>query len=232
MDAARLRHDGALSQPRRAEGFLLVPLRRRGQTRWVLLIGAAAGLAANSLCARPALAAGSFKITVTGGAIAQGAVVPMGKSPTATVLPKSIRLDWAPSLYGTGREVRGYAVRRQVVGSTDAVQVCTVASPMRACEDSPPTGQPVTYTVVPTEQLWHGPASAPSNPVTLPAPTLAVVAALPSPSVTPSPDPTASPTPAATPSATPTPSPTATPPPTPSATAAPSPTATPTPAAS
>ena len=202
------------------------------QARRGLLIGAAAFLSTAPLNASLALAAGTWRITVTGPAVSESAVVPMGKLPTATVLEKSIKLEWAPSLYGTGREVRSYAVRRQVVGSTDAVQVCTVAAPTRARADSPPAGQPVTYTVVPTEELWRGPASAPSSPVTLPAPTLAVVAALPSPSVTPSPDPTASPTPAATPSATPTPSPTATPPPTPSATAAPSPTATLAPAAS
>jgi hypothetical protein len=200
------------------------------QARRGLLIGAAAFLSTAPLNASLALAAGAWRITVTGPAVGESAVVPMGKLPTATVLEKSIKLEWAPSMYPTGVEVGRYAVMRQVVGGKDTVKVCTVASPLRACEDAPPVGQPVIYTVVPTEQLWRGPASAPSSPVTLPTPTLAVVAALPSPSATPSPDPTASPTPAATPSATPTPSPTATSPPTPSATAAPSPT--PTPAAS
>src|SRR5713226_4871733 len=105
-------------------------------------------------------------------------------------------------MYPTGIEVGSYALMRQVVGSKDAVKVCTVTSPMRACEDSPPVGQPVTYTVVATEQLWHGPASAPTNPVTLPAPTV-VAAAVPSPSPSPSPSPTPSPTPTPSPIASP-----------------------------
>ncbi|TME54377.1 MAG: hypothetical protein E6I60_07855, partial [Chloroflexi bacterium] len=150
---------------------------RSRQARWGLLIGAAAFLSVAPLNATLALAAGSWTITATGPAVAESAVVPMGQLPTATVLPKSIKLEWAPSTYATGREVAGYVVRRQAVGSKDAVEVCAVASPMRACEDSPPAGQPVTYTVVPVEQLWRGPASAPSSPVTLPAPALVVVPA-------------------------------------------------------
>src|SRR2546428_1931087 len=108
-----------------------------------------------------------------------------------------------------------YVVRRLAVGSKDAVQVCSVASPTRSCEDSPPAGQQVGYPVVPTEQLWRGPASIPSNPVMLPAPTLAIITA-PSPSSSPSPTP--SPTPSPRPSPTSTPLPTATPSPTTSAT--------------
>src|SRR5437868_5963705 len=103
------------------------------------------------------------------------AVVPAGKLPTATVQPTSIKLEWAPSTYLSGREVASYVVRRQAAGSKDSVQVCTVPAPLRACEDSPPAGQPVVYTVVAAEQLWRGPASAQSSPVTLAA--SAVVAA-------------------------------------------------------
>jgi hypothetical protein len=101
-----------------------------------------------------------------------------------------------------------YVVRRLAVGSKDAVQVCSVASPTRSCEDSPQAGQQVGHTVVPTEQLWRGPASIPSNPVMLPAPTLAIITA---PSLSSSPSPTSSPTPSPTPSPTSTPLPTPTP---------------------
>jgi len=162
-----------------------------------LLIGVAAGLTASFLWAGPALAAGSWRVTATGKALALSAVVPMGKLPTATVLEKSIRLEWAPSTYPTGTEVSGYAVMRQVVGSKDAVKVCTVTSPARTCEDSPPVGQPVIYTVVPTEQLWRGPASAPASPITLAAPAVVAAAAVPSPSPLASPSllPSPSPTP-------------------------------------
>jgi hypothetical protein len=194
------------------------------------MIGAAAFLSAAPLNATLVQAAGSWTMTASGPAVAESAVVPMGKLPSVTVLATSIKVEWAPSMYPTGKEVNGYLVRRRVVGNKDMVQVCTAASPIRACEDSPPAGQAVVYTIVPTEQLWRGPASVPSNPVTLPAPTLAVTAPLPS--ATPSPSPTASATPSATASPISTPSPTATPSPTPNATPAPTPTATPTPAPS
>ena len=206
--------------------------RRSRQVRWGVLIGAAAFLSTAPLSANLALAAGTWTITATGYGVAVSAVVPMGRLPTATALEKSIRLEWAPSMYSTGVEVGSYAVMRQVVGSKDALKVCTVTSPMRTCEDTPPAGQPITYTVVPAEQLWRGPASAPSSPVTLLAPTLAVAATLPLPSAMPSTSPTASPTPSATASPISTPSPTATPSPTPNATPDPTPTATPTPAPS
>jgi len=197
----------------------LTPRQRwRRQARRGLLIGAAGFLSTAPLNASLALAAGTWRITVTGPAVSESAVVPMGKVPTATVLEKSIRLEWAPSMYPTGTEVGGYAVMRQLVGNKDAVKVCTVASPVRACEDAPPAGQPVIYTVVPTEQVWRGPASAPSNPVTLPAPTVVAVAvaAVPSPSPSPSPLPSPSPTPLRLPGPTPSPTPTSTPAPSPS----------------
>src|SRR2546421_13060605 len=104
-------------------------------------MGAAAVLAAISLNVQPALAAGTWRITVAGSGVAESAVVPMGKLPSATVLEKSIKLEWAPSMYPTGVEVGSYAVMRQVVGGKDTVKVCTVTSPLRACEDSPPLGQ-------------------------------------------------------------------------------------------
>jgi hypothetical protein len=189
--------------------------RRRRQARWGVLIGAAAFLSTAPLHATLALAAGTWTATATGPGLAVSAVVPMGKLPTATVMPTSVKVEWGPSLYATGREVGTYVVRRQAVGSKDAVQVCLVAAPLRACEDSPPAGQAVVYTVVPAEQLWRGPASAPCNPVTLPAPTVIAVAALPSPSPSPSPIPSPSPTPLRLPGPTPSPTPSLTPTPTP-----------------
>ena len=198
-----------------------MPRRRRyRQVPWALPIVAAAVLAATYLSARPALAAGSFTTTVVGSAVAESAVMPMGKPATATIVQGSVGLEWAPATYGSGREVGGYIVKRQVLGSADAVQVCAVASPLRTCQDSPPPGQQVIYTVISTEQLWRGPASPPSAPVTMPAAALAattVASALPAPSPSP------------TLSATPTPSPAVTPSPTGTASPSPDPTPVPTP---
>jgi len=176
-----------------------------------VLIGAAAFVSTAPLSANLVLAAGTWTVTAAGFGVAISAVVPTGKLPTATVQPTSIRLEWAPSTYLSGREVASYVVRRQAAGSKDSVQVCTVPAPVRACEDSPPVGQPVVYTVVAAEQLWRGPASAPSSPVTLAAPAVVAAAAvpLPSPLASPSqsPDPTPLPSPIATPAPTPTPTP-------------------------
>src|SRR2546421_11820540 len=96
-------------------------------------MGAAAVLAAISVNVQPALAAGAWTITVRGSGVSQSAVVPMGKLPTATVLEKSIKLEWAPSMYPTGVEVGRYAVMRRVVGGKDTIQGWTVTSPLRAC---------------------------------------------------------------------------------------------------
>ena len=182
--------------------------RRSRQARWGVLIGAAAFVSTAPLSASLVLAAGTWTVTASGYGVAVSAVVPTGKLPTATALEKSIRLEWAPSMYPTGSEVDGYAVMRQVVGGKDTVRVCTVTSPVRACEDAPPGGQPVIYTVVPTEQVWRGPASAPSSPVTLSAPAAVAAAADPLPSPLASPIPTLDPTPLPSPLATPTPTPT------------------------
>ena len=194
------------------------PRRRRSrQARWGVLIGAAAFVSTAPLSANLVLAAGTWTVTAAGFGVAISAVVPTGKLPAATVQPTSIRLEWAPSTYLSGREVASYVVRRQAAGSKDSIQVCTVPAPVRACEDSPPVGQPVVYIVVAAEQLWRGPASAPSSPVTLSAPATAVVAAaavpLPSPLASPSqsPDPTPLPSPIATPTPAPTPTPTPSP---------------------
>ena len=205
---------------------MLIPRQRR--TRQALrgvLVGAAAFLSTAPLTATAVLAADTWTTSAIGPGTVVSAVVPMGKLPTATLQPTSIKLEWAPSFYAGGREVGGYFVRRQVAGSKDTVQVCDVAAPVRTCEDTPPAGQAVVYTVVPAEQLWRGPASAPSNPVTLPVPTLAVAAALPLLSATPSPSPTASASPSASasPISTPSPTPSATPDPTPMATPSPAP---------
>jgi len=136
--------------------------------RWAWLIGAAAFLLVSPYYARPALAASSWTITATGFGLGESSVVPTGKLPTATLVEGSVRLEWPPSLYPLGHEVGGYIVKRQVLGSKDAVQACSVASPVRSCQDSPPSGQQIVYTVTPTEQLWRGPASPPSAQVTMP----------------------------------------------------------------
>ena len=177
--------------------------RRIRQAQLGLLIGAAAFLVASPLYARPVFAANTWTIMASG-----------PRPPTPTIEQESVRLEWAPSTYASGHEVGGYIVKRQVLGSKDVAQICTVASPMRTCQDSPPSGQQVVYTVTPTEQLWRGPASPPSAPVTIPVAVLvapAVAAPSPSPSVSPTPSPTPTPSPAPTPSPTETPSPTPTP---------------------
>ena len=200
---------------------------RAWQTRPALVIGAAAGFAAVLFGTDPVIASGSWTATVSGSAIGESAVMPMGRSPTVTVVPGAVTLEWAASTFGTGREVAGYIVNRQVVGSADVTTVCTVAPPFRTCQDSPAPGQQVVYRVVPTAQLWRGPASPPSSPVTLPAPALVVASLSPTPSPSPTPSATPSPTPSPTPTPTPAPSPTPSPSPTSTPTA--TPTATPTP---
>src|SRR5438105_1143653 len=190
--------------------------RRIRQAQLGLLIGAAAFLVASPLYARPVFAANTWTIMASGPSVGESAIVPIGRPPTPTIEQGSVRLEWAPSTYGSGHEVGGYTVKRQVLGSKDVAQICTVASPMRICQDSPPSGEQVVYTVTPTEQLWRGPASPPSAPVTIPVAVLAAPAvATPSPSPSASPTPSAStapsPSPAATSSPTDTPSPTPTP---------------------
>jgi hypothetical protein len=204
---------------------VLTPRQRR--TRQALrgvLIGAAAFLSTAPLTATAVLAASTWTTSAIGPGTVVSAVVPTGKLPTATVQPTSIKLEWAPSTYPSGREVASYIVRRQAAGSKDTVEVCAVTAPVRTCDDTPPAGQPVVYTVVPAEQLWRGPASAPTNPVTLAAPTPAGATLL-LPSITPSPSATASATPSASasPISTPSPTPTATPDPTPPPTPTPAP---------
>jgi hypothetical protein len=147
----------------------------------------------------------TWTITATGSGVGESALMPTGKTPTPTILQGSIRLEWAPSTYPTAREVGGYIVRRQVLGKTDAIQVCKVVAPFRTCQDSPTPGQQVVYTVVATEQIWRGPASAPSNPVTLPAAPLAAPSAAASPS--PGPTPGLAPGPSLSPNPSPTPTP-------------------------
>jgi hypothetical protein len=196
----------------------------------VLPTGAAAAFVALLVLASPAYAGSAWAVTASGSAVGLAAVMPMGKPPTATLLQGSVRLDWAPSIFASGREVAGYILNRQQAGTTAVVQVCTVAPPFRSCQDSPPSLQQVVYFVVPVQQLWRGPASPPSSPITMPAPTLAATG--PSPAATPVPTPTASPAPSTTPSATPTPSPIVAPSPTPRPVLRPTPSPTPTPAPS
>lgn len=193
-----------------------------------ITIGAAAALATAGIAAGPALAAGTFSISGEGAAAGQAAVMPAGQTPTATVGPLAITIAWAPSTFKSGEEVPGYIVNRYAPDVSD-VQVCAVAAPARTCQDSPPPGQQVRYTVVTTAEQWRGPESPPSNPVMLPA----APAAAPAPAVA-APSPVASATPTATPTPTVTPAPTTLPTPTPppSPTASPSPTVTPTPSAS
>ena len=197
--------------------------RRHRQPYRVLSSGAVTALLGLALLAPNAYAAGTFAVTAHGSAVGLAAVMPMGTPPNVTLLQGSVRLDWAPSIFASGREVSGYILNRDQAGSTTVVQVCAIAPPFRTCQDSPPAGQQVVYTVIPTDQLWRGPASAPSAPVTMPPATLAVTSA-PSPSPATSPSPTA--TPASTPSAismpSPTPRPVLRPTPTPTPTPAPS----------
>ena len=191
-----------------------MPRRRSRQAGFRLLICSAAVFTISSLSTQQALAAGIWITTAAGSAVGQSAIMPMGKSPMATVLEGSVRLDWAPSTFATGKEVGGYIVKRQVLGSTDAVQICTVVAPLRTCQDSKPPDQQVVYVVVPSQQLWRGPASPPSSPVTMPAAPIAATVVVPAATATPLPSPSASPNP--TPSPDPTPSPTDPPSPTPS----------------
>ena len=196
----------------------MIPRRRRTrQAPRALQIGAAAVITATLLFGRQELAA-AWTMTARGSGVAQSSIMPSGKTPTPTVVQASVRLDWAPSTFASGQEVGGYIVRRQALGSTDTVQICSVVAPFRTCKDSPPPDQQVVYVVIPTQELWRGPASAPSSPVTLAAAPPAALAVPPA-SATASPSPTVDPTPTA--SATPSPSPTADP--TPSATPTPSP---------
>ena len=198
----------------------MIPRRRRNrQAPRALQIGAAAVITATVLFGRQELAAAAFTMTARGSGVAQSSIMPPGKTPTPTVLQASVRLDWAPSTFASGQEVSGYIVKRQVLGSTDTVQICSVVAPFRTCKDSPPPDQQVVYVVIPSQELWRGPASAPSSPVSVAAPPPAPALAVPSASPTPSPSATVDPTPTA--SATPSPSPTADP--TPGATPTPSP---------
>ncbi len=206
--------------------------RRHRQPHRVLSSGAVAAFLGLALSAPNAYAAGTFAVTAHGSAHGLAAMMPMGKPPAVTLLQASVRLDWAPSTLASGREVGGYLLNRQVLGTTTVVQICSVAAPFRTCQDSPPAGQQVVYTVVPTQELWRGPASAPSSPVTMPAPPPAAPTTVPSPSPTLTPTPTPTPTPAPTPTLapTPTPSPSATTTPSLAASPSPTPTAIPSPA--
>lgn len=193
-----------------------MPQRRLiGQAVWLLTIGAAATLIVTSVSIREVLAANTWTTTMTVNAVGQAAVMPAGQPPIATVVQGVMSISWGPSILNSGTEVSGYILNRQRLGTTSVVQVCTVSAPMRICQDSPPAGQEVTYSVVPTEELWRGRASAPSAPVMLPDPPATPtpssgLTALPSqtatPTATPSPTPTASPSASATTSATPGPS--------------------------
>jgi hypothetical protein len=199
----------------------------------LLPAGAAAALIAASNLPGPALAANTWTTTVTVQAVGESAVMPSGQSPTATVVQGAISLTWGPSTFHAGKEVAGYLVNRQALGSATVVKVCTVVAPNRICQDSPPAQQNVMYSVVPTDGFWRGPASAPSSPVMLlDPPASPALSASPSASVSPPATPTASPSPAASP--TPSPSPTASPTPSPIPTASPSvsPSSSPTPAPS
>ena len=102
----------------------MIPRRRRNrQAPRALQIGAAAVITATVLFGRQELAAAAFTMTARGSGVAQSSIMPSGKPPTPTVLQASVRLDWAPSTFASGQEVGGYIVRRQVLGSTDTVQM-------------------------------------------------------------------------------------------------------------
>lgn len=205
--------------------------RRHWQPYGLLSSGAVAGFLGLALLAPNAYAAGTFAVTAHGSADGLAAMMPVGKPPAVTLLQGSVRLDWAPSTFASGHEVGGYILNRNQIGSTTVVQVCSVAPPFRTCQDSPPAGQQVVYTVIPTDQLWRGPASPASEPVTTPPATLAVTS-VPSPSPTPSASPASSPTATPTPTPSPTPSTVVTPSSTPRPVLRPTPTPTPTPSPS
>jgi hypothetical protein len=209
---------------------LIARRRLTRQFRWLLAVGAAAAFVATSLYARQALAANTWTTTVTVYAVGQGAVMPVGQTPIATINQGVVSVSWAPSTFRSGKEVDGYILNRQVLGGPAVVQVCTVVAPLRTCQDSPPPQQDVMYTVIPSQAGWRGPASAPSVPVSLPAPVAAAALAAPtaSPTASPSPGPSATPSPSVTPTASPGPTLT----PTPSTTATPSPAPIPTPSPS
>ena len=176
--------------------------------RWLLPIGVALALIATTPFARQILAASTWTITTTVNAVGEGAVMPAGQPPTATVLQTTISISWGPSTFHSGIEVSRYILNRQTLGSSTITQVCTISAPMRICQDKPPVGQQVVYLVVPTHELWRGRASAPSAPVILSAaPASATLSSTPTPS--PAPTTSASATPTATPPATPTASPSA-----------------------
>lgn len=207
-----------------------MPRRRlRWRPRWLLGVGAAAALTVASTYASKALAAGTWTTTMTVDAVGQGATMPAGQPPTATVIQGTVTIAWGPSTLHSGREVDGYILNRQALDGTGTVQVCAVAAPKRSCQDSPEAGQAVMYTVVPTAGLWRGPASAPSAPVDPPAsPTPSASSTLPaSPSASSSPTPTT--TPSGSPAPTPTASPTATASASPTTAASPSPSPAPSP---
>jgi len=206
---------------------LIARRRLTRQARWLLAVGAATAFVATSLYARQALAANTWSTTVTVSAVGQGAVMPIGQAPIATITQGVISVSWPPSTFRSGKEVGGYILDRQVLGSTAAVQVCTVVAPLRTCQDSPPPQQDVMYTVIPSQAGWRGPASAPSVPLSLPAPLAPVTVAAPTASPTASPSPGASATPSPTVTPTGSPDPTPTPAPSAAATPSPPPTATP-----
>lgn len=204
---------------------------RIGQAGMLLGFGAAAALIGASSYPGQALAANGWTTTITAEAVGESAVMPAGQSPSAAIVQGAISITWGPSTFHSGKEVAGYVVNRQPVGSSTVVPVCKVVAPNRICRDSPPLQQNVMYTVVPTDSSWVGRASAPSVPVMLPDPLpSATPSAAPSASATASPSPSPSATPSPTPSTTPTASPSAsatssaTPPPTSASTPAPSPT--------
>lgn len=188
---------------------------------------ASAAAAFSMLPMGQAFASGTWSQTLQVSAIGQAAVIPVGHTPTATVASGAINLVWEASTFKSGREVGGYIVNRSAPDGSGTVQVCTVAAPARACQDTPAAGQQVIYAVVGTDALWKGPASPPTAPLAVPAapaaPAAAAISALLGPSPSPIPAATPSPTPTPTAMPTTTPSPTQTPTATPSSSPSPSP---------
>ena len=171
-----------------------------------LLVGAAALSAADALAAWNA--AGRAVLPV------QAARIPPGHRPTVGDADEGggRTVTWQGTYFSSGDEVGGYRLNQQS-GSGAPVQVCEVIAPVHSCAVSRADGDrdgAVSYTVVPVQGTWTGPASPPTlaggggegdSPPPSRSPT-------PTPTPTPRPSPSQSPTPSPNPSRSPHPTPT------------------------
>lgn len=154
-------------------------------------------------------AASNWLITASGSGVGMSPNMPAGKVPIAAAVPgtANVSVEWQPSTFPSGVEVARYLVNRKVVATGLVTPVCNVAAPLRTCQDTPPPGAPITYTVTPLQGLWRGPESPPSSPVAAWTALAAVKGPTPTPSAAPMPTATATPSAAPTPTATASPTP-------------------------